>query len=183
MLERQHTQLVTGLQELYRRTQNVDEWMRTRFRFVNSDQPLTHEILEALGVLHADERSFDGILHGFNGQGQDGQGWISSKTPSPSTQATFSPNPPAPFPQSTIMLKRRLKYHTNAPPVAETPSLMTSVASVKPERYIHSVPSPKSTPSGMFKSNESISMSFDREADSMMDWPIGVDDLVGLVGD
>jgi len=51
MLEQQQTQLVTGLQELYKRTVNGQGWMGSPLSESNHGNPLTHDILERLGAL------------------------------------------------------------------------------------------------------------------------------------
>ncbi|KAK4549265.1 hypothetical protein LTR36_007724 [Oleoguttula mirabilis] len=50
MLEQQQTQLVTGLQEMYKRLQNAQAWVDPSLPEVNG-HPLTHDILAALGLL------------------------------------------------------------------------------------------------------------------------------------
>ena len=51
MLEQQQTQLVAGLQELYRRTQDGKGWEGARLKESIHGFPLTHDILERLGAL------------------------------------------------------------------------------------------------------------------------------------
>jgi hypothetical protein len=51
MLEKQPTQLVSGLQELYARIQNGQGWVRAPLEEMSCGKPLTHDILERLGVL------------------------------------------------------------------------------------------------------------------------------------
>lgn len=51
MLENQQAQLVTGLQELYRITQNGQGWNGTPLKDTSHGMPLTHDILERLGAL------------------------------------------------------------------------------------------------------------------------------------
>lgn len=194
MLERQHAQLMAGLQELYRRTQNGNAWTGPRLEVVSHNQPLTHKILEALGVLHSDEweerESVEGTWQGFERQGQDNRGWMYSETVSPSTQATFSPNSPTQtaFPQSTLMSKRRSKLQTDLPPITQTltmPPLLTSTFdSMKPEAYPHAFPNQMPTALDSFTSNESMmtNMGPDRAAGSMMDWSYGMDDVFGNIG-
>lgn len=67
MLERQHTQLIAGLQELYRRTQYGQGGNGPRSEPINYGQPLTHNILEGLGVLQQDEWD--------DSEGPDGSRW------------------------------------------------------------------------------------------------------------
>lgn len=50
MLEEQQAQLVAGLQELYRRTQNGQGWLGAPLKESTHGVPLTHDILERLGA-------------------------------------------------------------------------------------------------------------------------------------
>lgn len=61
MLESQQTQLVTGLQELYRRLQRGEGWVGSPLKESTRGQPLTHDILERLGALKQDSKA--GIDH------------------------------------------------------------------------------------------------------------------------
>lgn len=192
MLERQHAQLITGLQEFYRRTQNSAGWTGPHLEVVNHDQPLTHKILEALGVLQIDEweetESVDGTWRGTEEQGQDNNGWMYPESASPSRQGIFSPESPTQtaFAQSRIMSKRRSIFRPNLPPVTQTlmmpPPLITTSASVKLERYNYASPNQLPAPLDIFTSNESMKMDLDRGAGSTMDWSLGMDDLFGGLG-
>lgn len=51
MLEHQQAQLVTGLQELYRRLQSGEGWVGSPLHETSRGTPLTHDILERLGAL------------------------------------------------------------------------------------------------------------------------------------
>lgn len=51
MLENQQAQLVTGLQELYKRMQNGQGWTGSALKETSHGLPLTHDILERLGAL------------------------------------------------------------------------------------------------------------------------------------
>ncbi len=191
MLERQHAQLIAGLQKLYRRTQNGDGWTGPRLEDENHGQPLTHKILEALGVLQTDDwEDSESVVcpwQGFEQHGQD-NGLIYSETASPSTQAAFSPTSPTQtsFPQSTIMSKRRWKAQTGLAPVTQTlsmpPPLTTTFACVKPEPYNHAFPNQVPTLSDTVLSNEQMNMGLDRAAGSTIDWSFGMDDLFGNLG-
>jgi hypothetical protein len=57
MLENQQSQLVTGLQELYKRTQNGQGWIGSPLKETSHGAPLTHDILERLGALKQDGHS------------------------------------------------------------------------------------------------------------------------------
>lgn len=54
MLENQQTQLVAGLQELYRRLQNGQGWSGSPLKESGAGVPLTHDILDRLGALKQD---------------------------------------------------------------------------------------------------------------------------------
>lgn len=54
MLESQQAQLVMGLQELYKRTQNGQGWLGSPLKETSHGAPLTHDILERLGALKQD---------------------------------------------------------------------------------------------------------------------------------
>ena len=193
MLERQHAQLIGGLQELYRRTQNGDGWTGPRIDVGSHNQPLTHKLLEALGVLQPDEwedtEVVDCAWQDNEEQGQDDLGWIYSGTGSPSTQAAFSPVIPTQtiFPRSTITTKRRTKLGPSFTPITQTlsmpPPLMTTFAHKEPESYNDAfsdqIPLSHLT---SFPSSEQMNMSIDQAARPMMDWSLGVDALLGNLG-
>jgi len=61
MLEQQQSQLVSGLQELYKRLRNAERWDGAKLEEVDG-RPLTHDILAALRLL---ETKHDGDLEGF----------------------------------------------------------------------------------------------------------------------
>ncbi|KAF2086254.1 hypothetical protein K490DRAFT_66802 [Saccharata proteae CBS 121410] len=52
MLEQQQTQLVSGLRELYRILQSGEGWPGSPLQDQQGGHPLTHDILERLGLLH-----------------------------------------------------------------------------------------------------------------------------------
>lgn len=54
MLKSQQEQLVAGLQELYKRMQNGLGWIGSPLEETSNGVPLTHDILERLGVLEPD---------------------------------------------------------------------------------------------------------------------------------
>lgn len=54
MLEQQQSQLVNGLQELYRRLETSQGWPGASLQDSGNGHPLTHDILARLGVLSAD---------------------------------------------------------------------------------------------------------------------------------
>lgn len=116
MLERQHTQLIAGLQELYRRTQPGEGWVGPRPDSVNYGQPLTHKILEVLGVLQQNEwddgEGFNGTAwHSYQQHANDLASAYSSSATTPSTEAAFSPlsATQGSVPKSATMVKRRPK--------------------------------------------------------------------------
>jgi hypothetical protein len=57
MLEQQQAQLVTGLQELYKRTQSSQGWTGAPLKESSNGNPLTHDILERLGALKQDSHT------------------------------------------------------------------------------------------------------------------------------
>lgn len=59
MLESQQAQLVSGLQELYKRVQNGQGWTGNPLKENTHGQPLTHDILERLGALKQEGHSTD----------------------------------------------------------------------------------------------------------------------------
>ena len=134
MLERQHAQLIAGLQELYRRTQSGEGWTGATPEPVNYGQPLTHKILEALGVLNQDEWDDNGGPDGstwtsFEQQAREQASMYVSSPASPETQATYSPvsSPSSGFPDSSIMSKRRSKYQSGPMPAYGSTLPMPSV--------------------------------------------------------
>jgi len=157
MLEHQHTQLIAGLQKLYRRTQKGQGWEGLPLDPLNNGQPLTHEILARLGVLCTDEwddkEDLDGMpsWQSFEQQIQEGSGFVhdDSGIPSPATTMAISPlstTPPA-FPQSTIMAKRRSKYESPVSPISETLSMAPF------HRYTNNYQSPPSTNDSRYTSD------------------------------
>jgi hypothetical protein len=61
MLESQQTQLVTGLQELYKLLQNGQGWIGEPLETIHG-QPLTHDILDRLGALKQDGHTTSGTF-------------------------------------------------------------------------------------------------------------------------
>lgn len=57
MLESQQTQLVAGIQELYRRLQSGEGWVGSPLKESTRGTPLTHDILERLGALKSDNKA------------------------------------------------------------------------------------------------------------------------------
>lgn len=62
MLENQQAQLVSGLQELYRRLQAGETWDGPTLKETSRGAPLTHEILEHLGALKQDNVQSSGAF-------------------------------------------------------------------------------------------------------------------------
>ena len=188
LLERQHAQLTAGLHELYRRTQNGEGWTGLQLEAVNHHQPLTHNILEGLGVLQIND--WEGAESGpdtwqdFEGRGRDHSGWICSETASPSTQATFSPTSPAQiaFPQPTILAKRRSKNFDNSLPTTESmivPPLPMTFAHVKLESHYRDCADQAPAHLDFLSSGESVNMGLDIGGDSMVDWSYGTEEWYG----
>lgn len=197
MLERQHTQLITGLQELYRRTQNGQGWDGPPLDPVNNGQPLAHKILDALGVLCTDEWDDDddgpdGISswQSFEQQSQQRSDILhdNSETVSPATTMAISPLsvPPPAFPQSTLTAKRPSKYEASLPPTrqplstAPLPALQPHANSYKTllasePGYSSSGPQLQ-TPTPMTPFNLAILENDSLPYDSM-DWNMGTEDI------
>ncbi|KAK5215006.1 Fluconazole resistance protein 1 [Exophiala xenobiotica] len=55
LLESQHAQLASGLQKLYQQTQSGIQWIGAPLKKTSSGLPLTHDILERLGVFKEDD--------------------------------------------------------------------------------------------------------------------------------
>lgn len=179
LLERQHAQLTAGLHELYRRTQNGEGWTGPHLEAVNHHQPLTHKILEGLGVLQIDDwestESGPDTWQDFEGQGRGQSGWMYSETASPSTQATFSPISPTQtaFPQSIIMAKRRAKILDNLAPMTEStivPPLPMTFAHPKLESHYLTCPDQAPAYLDTSSSSGSVNMGLDIGGGSMVDW-------------
>jgi hypothetical protein len=64
MLEQQQAQLVAGLRELYRRLHAGEGWPGTALNDALNGQPLTHDILERLDLLHMQTENH-GMTDGF----------------------------------------------------------------------------------------------------------------------
>ena len=62
MLENQQTQLVNGLQELYRIATSDQGWKGPSLNDAGLGRPLTHDILDSLGVLRSESRSNSGTF-------------------------------------------------------------------------------------------------------------------------
>ena len=189
MLERQHRQLSAGLHELYRRAQSCRSWTGPCLEFGDHDQPLTHEILEVLGVLHPNDREdMESVNHDWQGleaQDQDGNDWIYSRMDSSPAQAAFSQNPTTQiaFPQSAIMSKRQPKAHSSLASTAQTlsmpPPLIASSACMKPEPYVQAFPTQIPTSTDTFPLNEQMRMSLDQASGSTTHWSFEMDHLFG----
>jgi hypothetical protein len=97
MLENQQAQLVTGLQELYRRTQNGQGWIGSPLKETGHGAPLTHDILERLGALKQDGHATGEIFEEDLGLMQqrliaNGAGFMQRDTSSDSDSET-APSP------------------------------------------------------------------------------------------
>ena len=144
MLENQQAQLVTGLQELYRRTQNGQGWRGPPLKDTTHGIPLTHDILEHLGALqqegHTTGESFEEDLSALqhrliaNGasmmQREPSHDGSSDSAPSPAYEPLqqkphftnpfpvhqFPPTPPnrSPFPQNARAVPQQ-KMHSYPP--------------------------------------------------------------------
>ena len=124
MLERQHSQLIAGVHEMYKLLQRGDSWPSTMLESLgqNEGQPLTHQILEALGVLQtspqedADDPNRE--WQTFEQHPQDDGIMNASTTTSPVVQNSLSPKIRTPkqstaAPRSTIVQQRRSDFETD----------------------------------------------------------------------
>ena len=187
LLERQHAQLTAGLHELYRRTQNGGGWTGLQLEAVNYHQPLTHTILEGLGVLQIDDvegtESGPDTWQDFEGEGRDHSGLMCSETASPFTQAACPPSPTqTAFPQSIIMAKRRAKLLNNLAPLTEptiVPPLPMTFAHVKLESHYLTCPDQAPAHLDNSSSSESVNMGLDIGGGSMVDWSYGTEEWYG----
>ena len=193
MLERQNGQLSAGLQELYRRAQDSCSWTEPRLEVGDHNQPLIHQILEVLGVLHPSDREdmeiVDQDWQSSDAQEQDGNDWdwLYSRMDSSTTPAACSHDSPTQiaFAQSEIISKRQSKAHGSLAPPAQTlsmpPPLIANFACIKPEPYTQSFPTqiPTSTDAFPPYEHEQLNMSLDQVSSSAMDWSFGMDDLFG----
>lgn len=96
MLERQHTQLIAGVHEMFKFGQQSSNWPNSLLelaRHSEGQQPLTHQILEALGVLYCSPQDEaedpKGEWRTFEPHPQDDGLFNESSSPSPKLQ-----NPP-----------------------------------------------------------------------------------------
>lgn len=97
MLESQQAQLVAGLQELYKRTQNGQGWTGAPLKETSHGMPLTHDILERLGALkqdgHATNDTFEEDLSVLQRKLiADGAGFM-QRQPSHESHSDSAPSP------------------------------------------------------------------------------------------
>lgn len=133
MLENQHAQLVAGLQDLYFRTQNGRGWTSTPLELVKNGQPLTHKILEGLGILGTDKRDDEATQGSISSwvsverqnQEESGNMYDISEATSPTVTTPFSPTSAAQasFPGSTMKIRRRSKYEISSSQILDMPSM------------------------------------------------------------
>ena len=77
LLERQQAQLVAGLRELYNRLQDDKGWPGSPLPKVQDGHPLTHDILEKLGLLHSSSDNagnYEGFEEDCNHSSSDNAG-------------------------------------------------------------------------------------------------------------
>ena len=126
MLEQQQTQLVNGLQELYRRLTTGQEWEGPLLDDGDNGRPLTHDILSGLGVLHYESGSpseaFEDDLEALQHRLLDDGTQPPRRTHSPDSEEEAVSNnncfldlqPDRPFQLSNIQLASRQTYPPNA---------------------------------------------------------------------
>ncbi|MCJ1277412.1 hypothetical protein MMC21_005225 [Puttea exsequens] len=122
MLERQQSQLIAGLQEPYRCELTGEGWTAPRPEPTNDGQPLTHKILEGLGVFPPEEWEDSRMLDGeprqrFEKQAHEMAASCQSSNPGPADTQSTSSLPSAShasFAKSIVMLKRRRRSDNDA---------------------------------------------------------------------
>ena len=124
MLERQHSQLIAGVHEMYKLLRKGEDWPTSMLGLLsrNDGQPLTHQILEALGVLHTlpqeDADDPDEQWQTFEHHPLDDGIVNTSTTTSPITHSlpppqVQTPKQPAAPPRLMIAERRRSKFETD----------------------------------------------------------------------
>ncbi|KAI1620757.1 hypothetical protein EDD37DRAFT_612223 [Exophiala viscosa] len=98
MLESQQAQLVSGLQELYKRLQDGQGWTGSPLKETSNGMPLTHDILERLGALKQDGNvTHEGFEEDLNVLQQrlitDGAGFMQRQHSHDSHSDTSAPSP------------------------------------------------------------------------------------------
>ena len=145
VLERQHSQLVAGVREMYTLLQNGDGWPGADLEpsSQNDGQPLTHQILEALGVLQTSPEDDGDDLNGewqtFKHHPQDDGVIYNSAHHSPEM---LEPPPPTQTPEQfavtrhqSFMERQRFKYERDPAEVekynSDLPQLTTLLPNLK----------------------------------------------------
>jgi hypothetical protein len=134
MLENQQAQLVVGLQELYKRTQNGQGWTGPPLKETSHGMPLTHDILEQLGALKQEgqvsgdvfEEDLGALQHRLIASGasmmqrEPSHDGSSDSAPSPSYEPQQRPQYSQPFPVSRFppTPPNQSPYPQNARPVS-----------------------------------------------------------------
>jgi len=97
MLESQQAQLVSGLQELYKRSQSGQGWIGAPLQDSGNGVPLTHDILESLGALKQDEQANDSFEEDLTVLQQkliaDGAGFMQRQASHDSHSDSSAPSP------------------------------------------------------------------------------------------
>ena len=97
MLENQQAQLVAGLQELYKRSQNGQGWTGPALKETSHGMPLTHDILEHLGALrqegHITSESFEEDLHALQQRLIANGASLMQREPSHDSSSEGAPSP------------------------------------------------------------------------------------------
>lgn len=131
MLEQQQSQLVAGLQEMYRRSLVGHEWTDSPLPEVNG-QPLTHDILAALNLLDAKHDSpLDG--EGFEEDCEklqsrllvEGAGYMAQRRGSVSSESEHSQHsfpPTRTAPNSTPIDRKPHIFRNKSDPIQNSPS-------------------------------------------------------------
>ncbi|RMZ85333.1 hypothetical protein DV737_g782, partial [Chaetothyriales sp. CBS 132003] len=180
MLETQQAQLVAGLQELYRRTQNGQGWTGPALKESSVGVPLTHDILERLGALkqegHNSSEAFEEDLHALQArliaQGatmmerSSSHDASSDSSSSPPYDLHSKPNFSTPYPVS--------KFPPTPPNQSPYPPTAPTVAPMKSHTYPLVAPHLNwSTPVSDFDENMELMKQYDSPmVDSGMDGAI-----------
>lgn len=71
MLEHEQAQLIAGLRELYRRLISGEQWPGDPLIQAENGNPLTHDILERLGLLYMQDQGYDHLKRARDDEGSE----------------------------------------------------------------------------------------------------------------
>jgi hypothetical protein len=139
MLESQQAQLVNGLQEMYKMTQNGEGWRGPALKESQHGHPLTHDILERLGALKhsssGESEAFEEDFHILQRRLIDSGAGYMQRASSSDTDSLHSPDTPTFFhsQQSPNMGALGQIYRGSAPPTPPMQSKLYSNAQSMPQ--------------------------------------------------